>query len=30
MIAVRRIKRNLKRVLIPLETALLWLVGPLG
>jgi len=30
MIAVRRIKRNFRRLLIPLETALLWLLGPLG
>jgi hypothetical protein len=30
MITARRLKRNLKRLLIPVETVLLWLVGPLG
>lgn len=30
MIAVRRLKRNFKRFLIPFETVLLWTAGPLA
>jgi hypothetical protein len=30
MITARRLKRNVKRFLIPFETALLWVLGPLG
>ena len=30
MIHARRIKRNLKRALLPIETALLWTLGPLA
>lgn len=30
MIYARRIRRNLKRVLLPVETALLWTLGPLA
>ncbi len=30
MIYARRLKRNFRRLLIPLETALLWVAGPLG
>jgi hypothetical protein len=28
MISARRLKRNVKRLLIPLETVLLWIAGP--
>ena len=28
MVSARRLKRNVKRLLIPLETALLWIAGP--
>jgi hypothetical protein len=30
MIHARRLKRNLKRVLLPFESALLWTLGPLA
>jgi hypothetical protein len=30
MIAARRMKRNFKRFLIPFETALLWVAGPMA
>ena len=30
MISVRRMKRNFKRFLIPFETALLWIAGPVA
>jgi hypothetical protein len=30
MISTRRFKRNLKRFMIPFETAFLWVFGPLG
>jgi hypothetical protein len=30
MIHARRLKRNLKRALLPVETALLWILGPLA
>jgi hypothetical protein len=30
MIHARRLRRNLKRVLLPFESALLWTLGPLA